>query len=121
MLYRALKKKFLIAKNTDITSAEKTLNAVMMQDNETFQDFKRRWNNAMFNYIMVDCRTLRAGQPDHHDYPDILEVKANLLSEAEKSSSSYKTNACLYEPIIRSFANVSEKVRQRYPTINMYA
>jgi hypothetical protein len=37
-LYRALNEKFLIATNTDITSAENTLNAVMMQDNETFQD-----------------------------------------------------------------------------------
>jgi hypothetical protein len=53
-----------------------------MQDNETFQDFKRRWDIAMINYIMVDCRAPRAV---HHDYPDILEVKANLLGEAESS------------------------------------
>jgi hypothetical protein len=98
----------------------------MMQDNETFQDFKRRWDIAMINYIMVDCRTPKAGQPGHHDYPDILEVKANLLGEVEFARQYpgrvvYKTNAWLYERIIRSFANVSEKFRQRYPTINMYA
>jgi hypothetical protein len=66
-LYRALKEKFLIATNTDITSAENSLNAVIMQDNETFQDFKRRWDIAMINCIMVDCRTPNAGQPGHHD------------------------------------------------------
>jgi hypothetical protein len=72
----------------------------MMQDNETFQDFKRRWDIAMINYIMVDCRIPRAGQPGHHDYPDILEVKANILGDAEftrqyPGRAVYKTNAWL--------------------------
>jgi hypothetical protein len=113
-LYRALKEKFIIASNTGITSAENALNAVM-QENEKFQDFKRRWDIAMINYIMVDFRTPRAGQPGHDDYPDILEVKANLLGEAEfarqyPGRAVHKTNAWLYERIIRSFANVREKV-----------
>jgi hypothetical protein len=125
-LYRALKEKLLIAENADITSAENALDAVMMQDKETFRDFKRHWDITMINYIMVDCRIPRAGQPGHHDYPDILEVKANLLGDVEFARqyprrAVYKTNVSLYERIIRSFANVSEKVRQRYPTINMNA
>jgi hypothetical protein len=95
-----------------------------MQDNETCQDFKRRWDIAMINYMMVDCRTPREGQPGHHYYPHILE--ANLWGEAEfarqyPGRAVYKTNAWLHERIIRSFANVSEEVRQRYPAINMYA
>jgi hypothetical protein len=55
-LYKALQNKYLVATHDDITRAENALNDTVMKDNETFQQFKRRWDNAMINYMMVECR-----------------------------------------------------------------
>jgi hypothetical protein len=54
-----------------------------MTDSETFQQFKWRWDNAMINYMMVECRIPIAGDSTSHTYPAMLELKTNLLGKAE--------------------------------------
>jgi hypothetical protein len=82
-LYKALQNKYLVATHDDIMRAENALNDTVMKDNETFQQFKRRWDNAMINYMMVECRIPVAGDSTRHTYPEMLELKTNLLGEAE--------------------------------------
>jgi hypothetical protein len=57
----------------------------------------------------------------------MLELKTNLLGEAEfrrqyPRKQPYKTDAWLYERIVRSFSvqKVSATIRHRYPSLNLY-
>jgi hypothetical protein len=68
-LYKALQNKYLVATHDDIARAQNALNETVMKDNENFQQFKRRWDNAMINYMMVECRTPIIGDSTRHMYP----------------------------------------------------
>jgi hypothetical protein len=99
-----------------------------VKDNKTFQQFKRRcWDNAMINYMMVECRIPIAGVFTRHTYPETLELNTKLLGEAEfrrqyPRKQPYKTDAWLYKRIVSFFSvqKVSATIPHRYPSLNLY-